>query len=215
MSDIFQEIDEDLRRDKLSALWNRYQNLAYAAVALVILGTAGVTGWRLYDDRVKEQAGAAYLSALQVTAQDPKAAIDVFANLAEEGGPAAEVARFDMARAAVRAGEKQTGLDILTAMATDPKLDAPMQGAAALMGAYLALDIGQADVAETLVQPLQAEGNAFRLMAIEVSGLAAFVAGDNTRAKKIYTDLEPLAAASDAPAQMRERVAIMLDRLAQ
>lgn len=215
MSDIFQEIDEDLRRDKASALWNKYQNLVYAAVAVVILGTAGVTGWRIYDGRVKEQAGAAYLSALQVTSQDPKAAIDVFAKLAEEGGPVADLARFDMARAAVLAGDKPAALDILAAMAADTKIDAPMRGAAALMGAYLALDLGKADQANALVQPLLAEGNAYRLLALEVTGLAAFGASDTAKAREIFTQLEPLAAANDAPGQMRERVAIMLDRLAQ
>jgi hypothetical protein len=215
VSDIFQEIDEDLRRDKVSALWNRYQNLVYAAVAVVILGTAGVTGWRIYDTRVKEQAGAAYLSALQVTSQDPKAAVDVFAKLAGEGGPVAGLARFDMARAAVLAGDKPAALDILAAMAAEAKLDAPMQGAAALMGAYLALDLGKADQANALVQKLLAEGNAYRLLALEVTGLAALAAGDTTKAREIFAALEPLAAANDAPSQMRERVAIMLDRLAQ
>lgn len=215
MSDIFQEIDEDLRRDKVSALWNKYQNLVYTAVAVVILGTAGVTGWRIYDGRVKEQAGAAYLSALQVTTQDPKAAVDVFAKLAEEGGPVADLARFDMARAAVLAGDKPAALDILAAMAADTKVDAPMRGAAALMGAYLALDLGKGDEANALVQPLLAEGNAYRLMALEVTGLAAFGAGDTAKAREIFTQLEPLAEAAGAPGQMRERVAIMLDRLAQ
>jgi hypothetical protein len=215
VSDIFQEIDEDLRRDKFSALWTKYQNLIYVAVAAIILGTAGVTAWRIYESRVQEQAGAEYLSALQATTQDPKAAVDVFAGLAEAGGPASGLARFDMARAALLAGDKQIALDMLTAMAGDAKVDAPMQGAAAIMGGHLALDLNQPNQAASLVAQLMSEGNAYRLMALEITGLAAHAAGDTAKAKQIFTDLEPLAAAPDAPAQLRERVAIMLDRLAQ
>ena len=215
MSDIFQEIDEDLRRDKAQALWSRYQNLVYVAVAVVILGTAGTTLWRIYDSRVKEQAGATYLAALSSTGQDAKAAIDVFAGIANENGPTAALARFDMARAAIQSGDRQKALDMLAAMAVDAQVDAPMQGAAALSASYLALDLGKGDQATGLMQPLLADGNPYRLMALEVTGLAAFAAGDKDKARQIFTDLEPLAAGPDAPSQMRERVAVMLDRLAQ
>lgn len=215
MSDIFQEIDEDLRRDKAQALWARYQNWVYVAVAVVVLGTAGTTLWRIYDSRTKEQAGAAYLSALSSTGQDAKAAVEVFAGIANQNGPTAFLARFEMARAAIESGDKQAAFDMLAAMAADAKIDAPMQGVAALLASYLALDLNKGEQALGLVQPLLAEDNPYRLLAMEASGLAAVAAGDAAKAREIFTELEPLAAAPDAPSQLRERVIIMLDRLAQ
>jgi hypothetical protein len=215
VSDIFQEIDEDLRRDKAQALWAKYQNLVYAAVALLVLGTAGVTGWRIYDDHAREQAGAEYLNALQGTAKDPKAALDVFAKIAETGGPVAVLARFDMARAAVLSDDREKAYGILANLAKDNAVDAPMRGAAALQAGYLALDLGKAAEVAPLVEPLTADGNAYRLLALELTGLAAYQAGDAEKAKQIFTDLAPLVAAPDAPAQMQERVTIMLDRLAR
>ena len=215
MSDIFQEIDEDLRRDKAQALWAKYQNLIYAVVALLVVGTAGVTGWRIYDGKAREQAGAEYLNALQATAKDPKAAIDVFAKIAEAKGPVAALARFDMARAALLADDKEKAYGILSALAKDSAVDAPMQGAAALQAGYLALDLGKTAEVAALVEPLTEEGNAYRLLALELTGLAAYQGGDAEKAKQIFTDLAPLVAAPDAPAQMQERVTIMLDRLAR
>lgn len=215
MSDIFQEIEEDLRRDKASALWAKYQNVVYALVAIVILATAGITAWRIYDDRARQDAGAEYMAALQATQQDPKAAVDVFAGIAGAGGPVAGLARFDMARAALLAENRQQAHDILAAMAGDGGLDAPMRGAAAVMGAHLALDLDQAAEAEKLVQPLLAENNPYRLLAMEVTGLAAHAAGDNARARQIFDELEPLAGGQAAPAGLAERVTIMRDRLAQ
>jgi len=221
VADIFQEVDEDLRRDTASALWAKYQNLVYGLVAVIILGTAGVTGWQIYDRQAREKAGAAYLGALQAAEQDPKSATDVLGQLVHAGGPFADIARFDLAHSALKAGDKKGALDQLTGMANDGALAAPLKGAAALMGAYVALDLGQADAAVTLVKPLTADGQPYRLSALEVTGLAAFAAGDKAGARKIYQDLEETfkkedaAGIATAPSNLRNRVTIMLDRLAE
>ena len=37
MSDIFQEVDEEVRRDKAAEFWKKYQNQILAAAVLVVL----------------------------------------------------------------------------------------------------------------------------------------------------------------------------------
>jgi hypothetical protein len=220
VADIFEEVDEDLRRDSAAALWAKYQNVVYGAVALVILGTAGVTGWQIYDRNAREKAGIEYLQALQRADQDPKAAGDVLGTLVHEGGPFAGLARFDLVHAAIKAGDKAKALEQLTAMAGDAKLEAPLKGAAALMGGYVALDLGKADAALALAMPLTGDGQPYRLSAAEITGLAAYAGGDKAKAKEIFTKLdEELKKAAEAgstsvPANLQNRVSIMLDRLA-
>lgn len=220
MADIFQEVDEDLRRDTASALWAKYQNLVYGLVAVIILGTAGVTGWQIYDRQARENAGNAYLTALQQADQDPKSATQVLGELVHAGGPFADLARFDLAHAALKAGDKQQALDLLTAMAGDATFAPPLKGAAALMGGYVALDLGKADAALALAQPLTAEGQPYRLSALEITGLAAYATGDKAKAKTIFQGLDEIftkeaaAGLDKAPANLRNRVTIMLDRLA-
>lgn len=220
MADIFQEVDEDLRRDSAAALWAKYQNVVYGLVAVIILGTAGVTGWQIYDRNAREKAGAAYLTALQQAQTDPKAAPQVLGELAHAGGPFADLVRFDLAHAALKAGDKKGALDLLTAMAGDASFPAPLRGSAALMGGYVALDLGQADAALALAQPLTAEGQPYRLSALEITGLAAYATGDKAKAKEIFTGLDDIfkkeaaAGTEKAPANLRNRVTIMLDRLA-
>ena len=51
--DVFQEVDEEVRREQLQKLWERYQNYVIAGVTLVILGVAA---WRGYDWYVTKQA---------------------------------------------------------------------------------------------------------------------------------------------------------------
>ena len=38
MSDIFREVDEEVRREQLQKLWERYQNLVVAVIALILIG---------------------------------------------------------------------------------------------------------------------------------------------------------------------------------
>ena len=45
MSDIFQEVDEEVRREQLKKLWDRYGNFVVAALILVVVGVAA---WRGY-----------------------------------------------------------------------------------------------------------------------------------------------------------------------
>jgi hypothetical protein len=46
VSDIFREVDEEVRREQLQKLWERYQNLVYVGIFLIL---AGVGGWRAYE----------------------------------------------------------------------------------------------------------------------------------------------------------------------
>ena len=46
MADIFQEVDEEVRREQLKKLWDRYGLLV---VILAILIVAGVGAWRFYQ----------------------------------------------------------------------------------------------------------------------------------------------------------------------
>ena len=46
MSDIFREVDEEVRGEKLKQLWERHSNLIVALALLVVLA---VGGWRGYD----------------------------------------------------------------------------------------------------------------------------------------------------------------------
>lgn len=221
MADIFEEVDEDLRRDTAAALWAKYQNLVYGVVALIIIGTAGVTGWQIYDRNARESAGLEYLGALQRVTQDPKAAPEILGQLIHADGPFANLARFDLVHASLKAGDKAKALELLTAMAGDAGFAPPLKGMAALMGGYVALDLGQAEAALALVQPLTMEGQPYRLSAIEITGLAAYASGDKAKATEIFQGLdailkkEEVAGLDKAPANLRDRVSIMLDRLAE
>ena len=45
MSDIFREVDEDIRRDQIKKLWDRFGPYVLGLALLIVLGTAGYRGW--------------------------------------------------------------------------------------------------------------------------------------------------------------------------
>src|SRR5271156_3123016 len=63
MSDIFHEVDEEVRRDKAVEFWTRYQNHLFVLAALIVLATAG---YRYYDYRRAQAAEAASQEALKL-----------------------------------------------------------------------------------------------------------------------------------------------------
>src|ERR1700733_10387711 len=64
MSDIFQEVDEEVRRDKAAEFWKKYQNLILAGAALVVLAAAGFRYWQYQRETSANAAGDRFQAAL-------------------------------------------------------------------------------------------------------------------------------------------------------
>jgi hypothetical protein len=213
VADIFQEVDEDLRRDKALAFWQRYQNYIFGFVLIAIAATAGVSGWRAYRQHQIETNGAAYLQALQTLQHDPKAAAPLLEAVAKGGGGFAILARFQQANQALQAGDKAKAAELFSGIAGDGAVDPALKDLAAIQGGLVLLDLGKPSDAAKLVEPLTADNQAFRYSALEVAAQAALAGGDRKKAKDLYTQLKQLGALPTAPQGVEARAEIMLERL--
>jgi hypothetical protein len=81
LSDIFREVEEDVRKEKLEKFWKAYGDYIIALVALVILGIAGFELWQRYEANQRNKAAIAFSAAQRIT--DPRRAADTFADLAK------------------------------------------------------------------------------------------------------------------------------------
>ena len=73
MSELFDEVDEDLRREQLKKLWDRYSALIVAVAVLIV---AAVGGWRSYqywDSKRAAAAGSAFEAAVALSEQNKHA----------------------------------------------------------------------------------------------------------------------------------------------
>ena len=68
MTDIFQEVDEEVRRDKAVEFWTKYQNYILAAALIIVLATGGYRFWRHYELQQAQAAGAQFQEALRLDA---------------------------------------------------------------------------------------------------------------------------------------------------
>src|ERR1700689_4297580 len=96
MSDIFREVDEDVRRDKAAEFWKKNQNYILGAAAVIVLATAG---WRYYDYQrlqAAQAAGAQFEQALELdhTGKDAEAAAALAKIAAQAPGGYRIVARL-------------------------------------------------------------------------------------------------------------------------
>jgi len=213
VADIFQEVEEDLRRDKALAFWKRYQNYIFGFALVAVAATAGVSGWKTYRQHRIETNGAAYLTAMQALEHDQKAAAAQFDQLAKDGGGFAILARFQQANQALQSGDKAKAAALFAAIAGDGSVDKAMKDLAAVLGAFVLLDAGKPADAAKLVEPLTGDNQPYRFSALDIQGQAALAAGDKKKAKDIYTQLKQLGALPNAPQGVEARAGIMLDRL--
>ena len=78
MADIFDEIEEDLRRDRMSLLWQRYGNYVIAFAIFIIVVVAGYQGYNYWKDSRAKAAGDAFFQA--VTADEALEALNVISS---------------------------------------------------------------------------------------------------------------------------------------
>ena len=112
MSDIFREVDEDVRKDQLTALWKKYGVLVIAAAVALVVGTGASVAWREYQASVRDKEAQAYLSAvasLQESGTGP--GLGELGRLAAEGDTGyATLARLQEAAALQRSGDLQAAV---------------------------------------------------------------------------------------------------------
>jgi hypothetical protein len=212
VADIFHEVEEDLRRDQAAAIWKKYGNLIFGAALLLVLAVAAHWGWTKYTTNQQLRASADFLSA--TSTKDLKARETALAKVVADGGTYSVLARFRLAETAIESGDKAKARGILGEIAKDGGADKALRDLALIQAALLELEVGKPEAAADLVKDLTKEGEAYRLSALEVTGLAAVAAGDTEKAKTTFETLKKTAAAEAvAGSGFAQRAEQMLDRL--
>jgi hypothetical protein len=188
VSDIFQEVDEELRHDKWLQLWKQYQNHIIGLAALIVVATAAVTYWKYYDQQQREAEGLRYSLALDdARAGKPAEAADALNALA--GGAhagRAVVARVEAAALRARAGDQAAAIAAYDAIAKDGSVDQVYRDLATVLWGLHALDTIDPQVVVDRLAPLTAPGNPWHVTAIEVTAIVHLKAGDRAAAKADY-----------------------------
>ena len=208
MSDIFQEVDEDVRRDKAVEYWNKNQNKILAVCAAIVLATAGFRFYRYERELTAQNAGAAFQQALALDQSGKtKEAAEAFAALAADA-PAGYQTLARLAKAAsLSAVDPKASLAAYDGLAADASIDPLLAQAAKLRAALIRLDNGDADQGAKDLEALAAAGAPYRNTARETLGALALKKGDFDAAGKW---LDAVVSDADAPAPAKERAQALL-----
>jgi hypothetical protein len=207
VADIFHEVDEEVRRDQLKKLWERY---SIYLIALAVLIVAAIGAWRGYDYWVAKKAaaaGAAFESAVTLSEQGKHAEAEVaFANVVAQAPEGYHVlARF---RAAAELGNVKPA-DAVKAyddLAADNSLGATWQDLAGLRAGLLLVDSAQLADMRLRLDPLAEPSRTFRHSARELLALSAWRNHDVTAARR-YIDM--IATDAETPPGTRARIDVL------
>jgi hypothetical protein len=196
------EVTEEVRRDKLFALFRKYGWIGVALV-LTIVGGAAWNEWQKARATTDARAfGDAVLAAMETS--DPQARVAALDAVAGSDGRArGAVAEFLAADEALRGGDRDGALSRLEAMAADPELSKSLRDLARLKSVVLAgADMDAAERDASLAE-LAMPGAPYRVLAMEQQAIVMADAGDAEGALNLLRQIleEP-----DATAGLRRRV---------
>jgi hypothetical protein len=208
MSDIFREIDEDIRRDRAIDVWKKYGPWFLTAAALIVAATAGYRAYVYYDTQKADALGARYQAAIEAAnaGKSDESAKELAAIAAEGTAGYASLARFRLAdeRAATDAGDAARQFDLL---ASDSSLAPVLQGLARLRAATLLSDSLGYEALEARLKPLMVPGGTWGANARELLGLKKLKAGDAEAAGLLF---DQIMTDQLAPGALKQRVEVYL-----
>jgi hypothetical protein len=203
VSELFNEVDEELRREQLKKLWDRY---SLYIIALAILIVAGVGGWRGYEylqGQKAAEAGAAFDRAIELSEQNKHAEAEAaFADLAAKAPAGYRVlARLRLA-AEVAARDPQAAAKMYDEIAADRSVGVAEQDLARIRAAQLLLETTTYQNMLQRLEPATAATSTFRHTARELLALSAYRANDAAAARQ-WLDL--IANDAETPPSLRSR----------
>ncbi len=203
------EIDEELRREQLMRLWERYGIHVIAAVVLVIVGIGGYKYLEYRRIVAAQAAGARFTAAVHEAAQDKKAeAQKTLQELAADGpGGYALLARLRLAAADREAGQTEKAAAAFEDIAKQRGLDPLLADYAQLQAAMLRLDSASFTEMQNRLNDLATDASPWRFSARELLGLAAQKAG---RTEDARTQYQRLLSDRETPPSIGERARVML-----
>ena len=203
MSELFDEIDEDVRRDQLKKIWDRYSIYIVAGAFLIVAAVGGWRGYEYLEAKKAAEAGAAFDKASELSEQNKHAEAEAaFADLAAKAPSGYRtLARLRVAAEAA-SRDPQAAAKLYDEVAADRSVGAPERDLARIRAAGLLLETSTYPNMLQRLEPATVPGATFRHTARELLALSAWRTNDTTAARQW---LDVIANDGETPASMRSR----------
>ena len=207
MADIFQEVDEEVRRERLQKIWERYGALIIAVAVLIVIAVAGYRGYQYWIAKQAAAASVEFEKAAALSDKDSHAdAQAAFAKLATTAP--AGYRTLSRLRAAQELGQTdaKAAVGAFDAIAADNTVEQSFRDLATLRAGMLLVDTAPFDEIRRRLEPMSEPGRAFRHSAREMLALSAWRNNDAAAAKKY---IEQVTNDAETPAGVRSRIEVL------
>lgn len=208
MSELFNEVDEEVRRDQLKKLWEQYSVFVVAGALLIIAAVGGWRGYEYLEAKKAAEIGATFDQAADLAEQNkPAEAEAAFNKLAAEAPSGYRALARLRAAAEVSKRDPQAAVKLYDDIAADRSVRAPEQDLAKLRAAGLLLETATYDNMLQRLEGATAPGGTYRHSARELLALSAW-RSNNAAATRQWLDL--IANDGETPSSLRSRAETML-----
>jgi hypothetical protein len=203
VSELFDEVDEDVRRDQLKQIWDRYSIFIIVAAILIVAAVAGWRGYQYVEAKKAAEAGAAFEKASDLSEQNKHAEAEAgFTALSMNAPQGYRMLARLRAAAEVATRDPQAAVKLYDGIAADRSIGVAEQDLARIRAAGLLLETASyADLAQRL-EPITAPEATFRHTAREMLALSAWRNNDMATTRR-WLDL--MANDAETPPGVRSR----------
>jgi len=188
VSDIFDEVDEELRAERAKKLLQRYAGLIVGAAVLLVAAVGAWKAMQWYQARETARVADAYLAAMREAdspgAPEHAAALAGFAQVAGQGMPGYRtLARLRAAALKADSGDLPTALALWNDVAADNSADRLLRDLASLEWALHQVDSGDPALVAARLAPLATPENPWHPLAEETQAMLALRQGKTAEAR--------------------------------
>jgi len=203
VSEIFDEVDEDVRRDQLKKLWDQYSIYIVAGALLIIAAVGGWRGYQYLEAKRAAEAGVAFDKAVELSEANKHAEAEAaFTELAAKAPSGYRMLARLRAASELALRDPQAAAKQYDDIAADRSVGASERELARIRAAELLLETSSYPNMLQRLETATAPEATFRHTARELLALSAWYANDTAAARR-WLDL--IAGDGETPSSLRSR----------
>ena len=199
---LLREVDEEVRRDQMVAMWNKYGNHVIGGVLVIALAVAGVNLYRQSVIQKAADASVRFQTALDLVANSKGADAALALGAFTGPQPYASMAKLVEANQLAASGDMDKAQALIASVANDSSAPSELRDMASIRAIGLKLDQMPLDQAKAALAPLMSPSAPFRHTARELLAAALLKANDLAGAE---AELRALTLDPATPAGLKQR----------
>lgn len=191
---LIREIEEEVRRERLTKLWNQYGTLAIGAVVSIVVLFGGWQWYSAYQLDSAQKAGGRFEEAIALLDETDEAkkkdGLALLQNLTDEGPAVYGVlAQLRLAATHRSASENDKAKELYQKVSDSSAADSLLRSFAKLQLASLKIDTSDWTTVQNQLNQIASDTGPWRLSARELLGLAAYKHKKWKEARQAYSSL--------------------------